>query len=108
MDPNHPTSTEQGELKNIISALPIPEPTEDFEDRLKTLSMAAIKSHRPRAPLRSELQRIFQVLNLKRHPLFLAVNLSLVALCFVYFYTLPPSDDIRATDLISELSLATI
>jgi hypothetical protein len=123
MEPTDTPATDREVVKALMSSLPTPEPSEGFERRMverslhflhdsKALSATKARElgcdHSESALKTRSLRGLNLVNRLLKRPTLLALEVTVVALMMLYFYTQPTLEDVMATDLISELSLATI
>jgi len=95
-------------FEDVIKSLPIPEFSSSFEEKLIKDAVKTTRSNSKFFFIEVLVNSFSQFITLCLKPKVLVFEFLLVFSISIYFLSLSPQDDVMATDLISELSLATI
>jgi hypothetical protein len=95
-------------FEDVIKSLPIPEFSSCFEEKLIIDAAKTTRSNSKFFFIEALVNSFLQFVALCLKPKILVFEFLVVLSISIYFLSLSPQDDVMATDLISELSLATI
>jgi|GEM_PF-2882607 len=98
---------ENEQLKAALHCLENEHLSKEFHDALLSLSIQAVHDANS-SQHRTVKDLLFNFFSGKKRWYWMASEIILVAVVYVCFFTYPTQDDIAATDLISEFSLATL